>query len=48
MDGNDITLPIFTGNGLEDPEQHLFLCEFLCAVQQVQYESIKKSQLITH
>ena len=27
MAGDDIKLPIFNGNGLEDPEQHWFLCE---------------------
>ena len=25
----DIKLPIFNGNGLEDPEKHWFLCEAL-------------------
>ena len=47
MDGNDIKLPIFNGNGLEDPEQHWFLCEVVWTVRQVQYEAIKKSQMIT-
>ena len=27
MPGNDIKFPIFNGNGLEDLEQHWFLCE---------------------
>ena len=44
MVGNDIKLPIFNGNGLEDPEQHWFLCE---AVRHVQDEAIKKAQMIT-
>ena len=32
MDGADIKLPIFNGNGLEDPEQHWFLCEAMWTV----------------
>ena len=27
MVGDDMNLPIFNGNGLEDLEQHFFLCE---------------------
>ena len=27
MAGNDIKFPKFNGNGLEDPEQHWFVCE---------------------
>ena len=27
MAGNDIKLPIFNGNGLEDPKHHWFICE---------------------
>ena len=47
MDGNDIKLQIFNGNGLEDPEQHWFLCEAVWKVRQVQDESIKRAQMIT-
>ena len=47
MDGIDIKLPIFNGNGLEDPEQHLFLCEAVWTVRQIQDENIKKAQMIT-
>ena len=46
MAGNDIKLPIFNGNGLEDPEQHWFLCESVWTMQQVQYEVIKQAQMI--
>ena len=30
--GSDIKLPIFNGNGLEDPKQHWFLCEVVWKV----------------
>ena len=32
MAGDDIKLPIFNGNGLEDPEQHWFICEVVWIV----------------
>ena len=35
MTRTDIKLPIFNGNGLEDPEQHWFLCEVVCTVQHI-------------
>ena len=44
---NDIKLPIFNGNGLEDPKQHWFLCEAMWTVQHDRDESIKKSKMIT-
>ena len=47
MDGNNTNLLIFNGNGLEDLEQHWFLCEVLWTVRQVQDEAIKKVQMIT-
>ena len=47
MSGSDIKLPRFNGNGLEDPEQHWFLCEVVCIVRQVLDEAIKKAQMIT-
>ena len=47
MDGNDIKLPIFNGNGLEDPSHHWFLCEFVWTVRQVQDEAINKSHMTT-
>ena len=43
MARNDIKLLIFNGIGLEDPEQHWFLCEAVWTVPQVQDEDIKKS-----
>ena len=47
MVGNDIKLPIFNENGLEDPQKHCFLCEFVQTVRQVQNEAIKGAQMIT-
>ena len=47
MAGADIKLPIFNGNGLEDPKQHWFLCEVLWAMGQIQDENIKKAHMIT-
>ena len=35
MAGSDIKLPIFNGNGLEDPEKHWFLCEVVCNVARI-------------
>ena len=46
MVGADIKLPIFNGNGLEDPEQHWFLCEVLWNLPHIQDENIKKEQMI--
>ena len=43
----NIKLPIFNGNGLEDLEQHWFLCEAIWTVQQIQDENIKKAHMIT-
>ena len=46
MVGDDIKLPIFNGSGLEDLEQHWFLCEAVWTIQQIQDENIKKAQMI--
>ena len=42
----DIKLPIFNGNGMEDREQHWFLCDAIRTVGQIQDENIKKAQII--
>ena len=47
MARKDIKLPIFNGNGLEDPEKNWFVCEAVWTVQHVQHEAIKKAQMIT-
>ena len=43
--GDDIKLPIFHGTGAKDPNQHLFLCEAVWNIKQVQNNDIKKVQL---
>ena len=45
--GDDIKLPIFRGTGVEDPNQHFFLCEAVWNIKQVQNDDIKKAQLTT-
>ena len=40
-------LPIFRGTGLEDPEQHWFLCKVVWNVKQVIDDDIKMAQLTT-
>ena len=45
--GDDIKLPFFKGTGLEDPEQHWFLCEVVWNVKQVIDDDIKMAQLTT-
>ena len=45
--GDDMKLPVFKGSGLEDPEQHWFLCEVVRSVKQVIDDDIKMAQLTT-
>ena len=47
VDGTEIKLPIFNRNGLEDPKQHWFICEFLWILRQIQDENVKKAHMIT-
>ena len=46
MAGADIQLPIFNGNGTEDPKQHWFLCEAIWMVRLVHNMDIRKAQMI--
>ena len=39
--GDDIKLTIFRGIGAEDPNQHLFLCEAVWSIKQVQDNDTK-------
>ena len=48
MEGDDLKLPLFHGNGTEYLEQYWFLCELVWTVKQVQDEYIKKGQLVTN
>ena len=47
MVGEEMKLPIFHGNGTDDPEQYRFLCEAIWTAQQTVDDDIKKSQLET-
>ena len=44
---DDLKFPIFNGNGLEDPEKHLFLCDIVKTMWQVQDDVVKRAQMIT-
>ena len=41
-----MNLPIFNGNGLEDNEQHWFLCKDVWTVRQVKDDIVKRAQMI--
>jgi hypothetical protein len=47
MAHTDMKLPIFKGTGLEDTDQHWFLCEAVWSVRQIRDDDEKKAQLIT-
>ena len=47
MEGVDVKLPLFQGNGTGDLKQYWFLCEVAWTMKQVQDEDIKKGQLAT-
>ena len=42
MVGDDVKLPMFHGNGTEDPKQYWFLSEAVWTIKQVQDEDMKK------
>jgi hypothetical protein len=44
---DEIRLPIFRGDGSEDPEQHWFLCEVVWSIKQVTDEAVKRNQFST-
>ena len=45
MAGDNVKIPLFQGNGTEDPKQYWFLCEVVRIVKQVQDDDIKKGKL---
>ena len=47
MVGNDKNLPLFHGNGTNDPKQYWFLCESVWRVRQNTNNDVKKCQLVT-
>ena len=42
MVGDNVNIPLFYGNGTEDPKQDWFLCEAVWTFKQVQDEDNKK------
>jgi hypothetical protein len=44
---DETRLPIFRGDGFEDPDQHWFLCEAVWNIKSVTYEAIKRTQFNT-
>jgi len=40
-------LPLFHGNGSEDPQQHWFLCEAMWRVKQITNACMKVAQVVT-
>ena len=47
MEGSEMRLPLFHGNGSEDPQQHWFLCEVVWRVKQVTDPGMKANQMVT-
>jgi hypothetical protein len=44
---DEIRLPIFRGDGFEDPDQQWFLCEVVWSIKKVSDESVKRDQFST-
>jgi hypothetical protein len=44
---DEMRLPIFRGDGSEDPDQHWFLCEDVWIIKQVNDEAVKRDQFST-
>ena len=47
MEGGDAKLPLFHGNGTDNPEQYWFLCEAVWTVKQTMDDEVNKGQLET-
>ena len=47
MAGDDTKLPLFDGNGTNNPEQYWFLYEAVWTVRQATDDDVKKGQLAT-
>jgi hypothetical protein len=45
--GDEMRLPIFRGDGSEDPDQHWFLCEVVWSIKNVRDEAVKRAQFST-
>jgi hypothetical protein len=44
---DEMRLPIFRGDGSEDPDQHWFLCEDIWNIKNVTDEALKRTQFST-
>jgi hypothetical protein len=44
---DEMRLPIFRGDGSEDPDQHWFLCEVVWSIKKVTNEVVKRDQFST-
>jgi hypothetical protein len=44
---DEMRLPIFRGDGSEDPDQHWFLCEAIWNIKNVTDEAVKRTQFST-
>jgi hypothetical protein len=44
---DDMRLPIFRGDGSEDPDQHWFLCEVIWNIKNVTDEAVKRTHFST-
>ena len=44
---NEMKIPIFHGNNIDDPEKYCFLCEAIRTTRQTVDDDVKKSQLET-
>jgi hypothetical protein len=44
---DEMRLPIFRGDGFEDPDQHWFLCEVVWNIKNVTDEAVKRTQFST-
>jgi hypothetical protein len=44
---DEMRLPIFRGDGFEDPNHHEFLCEAVWSIKQVSDEVVKRAQFST-
>jgi hypothetical protein len=44
---DEMRLPIFRGDGSEDPDHHCFLCEAIWNIKNVIDEAVKRNQFST-
>jgi hypothetical protein len=44
---DEMRLPIFKGDGSEDPDQHWFLCEVVWSIKNATDEAVKRAQFST-